>query len=62
MDIDTFSIEEPVINPGDTAAMLKLDTGVDGFNIVYIFLSFDTVSTEETNKSPVGIITFGYRE
>ena len=49
-----------MVDEGDTAATLKLDTGVDGFNIVYIFLSFKTVTTEESGQAQVGVVTFGY--
>jgi len=60
IDIDAFWIQEPVVDEGDTAATLRIDTGVDGFNIVYIFLSFKTVPTEESGQAQVGVVTFGY--
>jgi hypothetical protein len=59
IDIDAFWIEEPVINEGDTAATLKMDSGVDIWNIVYIFLSIRTDPNEETLEKPVSIISFG---
>ena len=60
LDIDAFFIEAPVINEGDTAATLTLDSGIDIWNIVYIFLSFDTVPDEEIGGTPVGVVTFSH--
>jgi len=42
VDIDTFYIEwdDGIINPADTSAQVDLPTQSDGFNLVYIILSF----------------------
>jgi len=42
VDIDTFYIEwnDGIIEPGDTSAQVDLPTQSDGFNLVYIILSF----------------------
>jgi len=42
VDIDTFYIEwdDGIINPADTSAQVDLPTQSDGFNTVYIILSF----------------------
>ena len=40
VDIDTFTVEYPTIEPGETQAFVDLPTGSDGFCIVYIILSF----------------------
>ena len=42
VDIDTFVIEwdDNIVEPGDSSAEIDLPTGSDGFNLVYIILSF----------------------
>ena len=40
IDIDTFSVQYPVIEPGDTSALVKMPTGSDSWNFIYIILSF----------------------
>lgn len=40
VDIDTFIVEYPTIEPGETQAHVDLPTGSDGFTVVYIILSF----------------------
>jgi hypothetical protein len=40
IDIDTFLIEYPAIEPGDTTARVDLPTNTDSWNLVYIVLSF----------------------
>jgi hypothetical protein len=58
IDIDAFWIEEPVISEGDTSATLKLDSGVDVWNIVYIFLAFRTDPAALNTGSDIAIINF----
>ena len=59
IDIDTFDVSG-TISQGDTAATLTFETGQDGWALIYIFLSFDTVPSTDTDEIPVGIITFGF--
>ncbi|MFC2068245.1 hypothetical protein ACFLTP_04485 [Chloroflexota bacterium] len=59
VDIDSYNVSN-YINEGDTAATLKMDSGIDVWNIVYIFLSFDTEPPDEILGVPVGIITFSF--
>jgi len=40
VDIDTFTVSYPTINPGDILAQVKLPTDFDQYNLVYIILSF----------------------
>lgn len=42
IDVDTFYIEwtDGILEPGDTQAQVDLPTGSDGFNLIYIVLSF----------------------
>ena len=40
VDIDTFNVSSPIIDPGDTSAQVRLGTGVDNWNLIYILLSF----------------------
>lgn len=40
IDIDTFLVEYPTIEPGDTIAQVDLPTNTDSWNLVYIILSF----------------------
>lgn len=40
IDIDTFIVEYPTIEPADTSARVDLPTKVDSWNLVYIILSF----------------------
>jgi Tfp pilus assembly protein PilX len=40
VDIDTFTVNYPIINPGDTKAEIDIPTNGDGFTLVYIILSF----------------------
>ncbi len=40
VDIDTFSAGNGIIQPGDTQAQIRLPTGTDVWNLVYIILSF----------------------
>jgi hypothetical protein len=59
IDIDTFDVSD-LIDEGDTSATLKFYTGQDGWALIYVFLSFKTVPTEESGGFPVGILSFGY--
>jgi hypothetical protein len=59
IDIDTFDVSD-LIDEGDTSATLKFYTGQDGWALIYVFLSFKTVPTEESGSFPVGILSFGY--
>jgi hypothetical protein len=58
IDVDAFWIEEPVIDEGDSSATLKLDSGVDIWNIVYIFLAFRTDPMSLNTGSDIAIINF----
>jgi Tfp pilus assembly protein PilX len=58
VDIDSFFIESPVIEEGDTTAVLTLDSGVDIWNIVYVFVSFITEPSDETPGTPLAIISY----
>lgn len=40
VDIDTFTVNWPAINPGDTLATVKMPTEFDQYNLIYIILSF----------------------
>lgn len=67
IDIDTFNItynpdepHEPSIRPGDTSAQLDVITHGDGWDLVYIVLSFRTIPTSEYGLFPAGIITYSY--
>ena len=39
-DIDTFYVNYPVIQAGDTSAHIDLPTGNDGFTLIFIIISF----------------------
>ena len=39
-DIDTFYVNYPVIQPGDTSAHIDLPTASDGFTLIFIIISF----------------------
>jgi hypothetical protein len=58
VDIDSFNVSSPMINPGDNSATVQLGTGVDAWNLVYILLSF---SSEYGGLTPnaSGIISYG---
>jgi hypothetical protein len=40
IDIDTFAVAYPIIQPGDTAAVVSLSTEQDTWTLIYIILSF----------------------
>jgi Flp pilus assembly pilin Flp len=56
IDIDTFEVTYPTINPGDTSAKVDLPTETDCWNLVYIILSF---STDITSNG--GVISYEVR-
>jgi hypothetical protein len=59
VDIDTFNVSSPIINPGDTTAEVKLSTRIDSWNMVYIILAFRSEIGDLTPNS-VGIISYDY--
>ena len=59
VDIDTFDVS-PYIDSGDASAEVKLITGTDSWNLVYVILSFRTVPGTETGLFPVRIMTYTY--
>jgi hypothetical protein len=40
IDIDTYAVAHPIIQPGDTTAVVRLETGIDIWNVIYVVLSF----------------------
>ena len=42
VDIDTFDVSSPIINPGDTSANLTYTTAQDNWNLIYHILAFRT--------------------
>jgi len=52
VDIDTFSVTYPVIKPGDSTAYVRLQTGVDSWNLVYMILSF------RSDVTGTGLLTY----
>jgi len=56
IDIDTFTIEYPTIEPGDTSAQVDLPTGTDSWNLVYIILSF---RSEITTSGAISYVYVG---
>jgi len=59
VDIDTFNVSSPIIQSGDTSAEVKLTTGTDSWNLIYIILAFRSeVSGLMPNST--GIITYSY--
>jgi hypothetical protein len=61
IDIDTFGIDPPngeyitwdsnILNPGDTSAQIDIITHQDVWNLVYIIISFRTVTTTGGNMT-----------
>jgi hypothetical protein len=45
IDIDTFTVAYPIIQPGDTSAHVDLPTQTDSWNLVYMVLSFRSLTT-----------------
>ena len=58
--ITDFDQASPYIDTGDTSAEVKLITGSDSWNLVYVILSFRTVPGTESGLFPVGIMTYSY--
>jgi hypothetical protein len=56
IDIDTFEVTYPTIQPGDAEATIGLPTGTDSWNLVYIILSF---SSEVTSGGTIGYLIRG---
>jgi hypothetical protein len=40
IDIDTFNLAYPILSPGDTSAVINVNTDSDGWCMVYMILSF----------------------
>ncbi|MFC1916010.1 hypothetical protein ACFLW4_04870 [Chloroflexota bacterium] len=59
VDIDTFNVSAPIINPGDTSAEVSLSTDVDCWNLIYVILSFRSEYGGLTPNS-TGIISYKY--
>ena len=59
VDIDSFNVSNPFIQPGDTSAQVQLGTGVDNWNLIYILLSFRTEYGALTPNA-TGIISYTY--
>lgn len=57
VDIDTFNVSSPIINPGDTSAEVKITTGIDSWNLVYIILAFRSEIGDLT-PSNVGVSSY----
>jgi hypothetical protein len=59
VDIDTFDVSSPIINPGSTSANLTYATGPDHWNLIYHVLSFRSDHAFLTPKS-TGILSFSF--
>jgi hypothetical protein len=59
VDIDTYNLAG-ILEQGDSAATLKMDTGVDGWVLVFMFLSFKTEPTTDTGTTPIAVNTFSF--
>jgi len=59
VDIDTFDVSSPIIQPGDTSAGVTLTTDTDCWNLVYIILGFRSEYGGLTPNS-AGIISYNY--
>ncbi|MBA7599183.1 hypothetical protein ES703_06210 [subsurface metagenome] len=66
VDIETFKVagtgpgDPQYLSEGDTSAELKITTHSDGWDLVYVILSFRTVPGTETGLFPVSIMTYTY--
>jgi hypothetical protein len=64
VDIETFKVagtdagDPHYLTEGDTSAELKITTHGDGWDLVYVILSFRTVPGTEAGLFPVRIITY----
>jgi hypothetical protein len=59
VDIDTFNVSAPIVNPGDTSAEVSLSTSIDCWNLIYTILSFRSEYGGLIPNS-CGIITYKY--
>jgi hypothetical protein len=59
VDIDSFNVSNPIIDPGDTSAQVQLGTGTDCWNLIYILLSFRSEYGGLTPNA-IGIISYNY--
>jgi hypothetical protein len=59
VDLDTFNVSAPMVNPGDTSAEVSLSTDIDCWNLIYTILSFRSEYGGLTPNS-CGIITYTY--
>jgi hypothetical protein len=59
VDIDSFNVSSPIIYPGDTSAQVRLGTGIDNWNLIYILLSFRTEYGALTPNA-TGFISYTY--
>jgi hypothetical protein len=59
VDIDSFNVSNPIIDPGDTSAQVQLGTGIDCWNLIYILLSFRSEYGGLTPNA-IGIISYNY--
>ena len=59
VDIDSFNVSSPIIEPTDTSAIVQLHTGTDAWNLIYILLSFRS-SYGGLTPNATGIISYSY--
>jgi len=66
VDIETFQVagtdpgDPQYLTEGDTTAELKITTNDDGWDLIYVILSFSTVPGTEAGLYPVGILAYSY--
>jgi hypothetical protein len=59
VDIDTFDISSPIINPGDTSAEVMFTTEDDHWNLIYMLLAFRS-DNAVLIPSGTGIYAYGF--
>ncbi len=59
VDIDTFDVSSPIINPGDTSAEVKFTTQGDHWNLIYMILAFRS-DLAVLIPSGTGIYSYGF--
>ncbi len=59
VDIDSFNVSSPTIDPGDTSATVQLHTGTDAWNLIYVLLAFRSEYGGLTPNA-TGIISYTY--
>ncbi len=59
VDIDSFNVSSPIIDPGDTSAQVHLHTNTDAWNLVYIILAFRSEYGGLTPNA-TGIVSYTY--